>query len=234
MTVLLVLFTLVIFLTIDHFLEKRKAGLAPAADATPARASLSFPFPIRVPDGVSLATNHTWLKPNADGTVTIGFDALLSRLLGTLDRIAFPKEGEVIVPAAATITAASKGHSLHIAPAAIGQVVQLNHEALKNPSLILNEPYGKGWLMRVKPRAEDVAATKHFLVDRPTEWLKEQAMLIRDFISINSQQLQPVVLQEGGLPVEGVLQQFDEKVWGEFNQRFAALHHTTDTESKEN
>lgn len=234
MTVLLVLFTLILFLTIDHFIEKRKTSPVVATNAAPVRHPFTNPFPIQLPHGVSLATNHTWLKPNADGTVTIGFDAFLSRLLGVIDKIAFPREGEVIVPAAATVTATSKGHSLRIAPAALGQVIQLNKEALKNPSLILSDPYGKGWLMRIKPRAEDVSATKHFLVDRPAEWLKEQAMLIRDFISINSQQLQPVVLQEGGLPIEGVLQQFDESVWNEFNQRFASLQRTTDTESKEN
>ena len=232
MTVLLVLFTLIIFLTIDHFIQKRKTSTVEAT--VPAAIKPSFAFPIQVPDGISLATNHTWVKPNADGTVTIGFDGLLSRLLGALDKIVFPREGEVIVPAAATITAASKDHSLRLAPAASGEVVQINQEAVKNPSLILNDPYGQGWLMRVKPREEDVAATRHFLVDRPAEWLKQQAMLIRDFISLNSRQLQPVVLQEGGLPVEGVMQQFDEDVWSEFNQRFAALRGNGDNESKEN
>ena len=187
---------------------------------------------IDFPHEVSLATNHTWLRNNPDGTTTIGLDGFLSRLVGLVDTISLPRKGETVAPDAAGIGMQSRGRGLQLAIPLTGQVVEANPAVLKDPSLFLRDPYGKGWLMRVRSNA-DTAGIEEILVSRPVEWLNRQAGLVRDFFAMSSPQVQAVVLQEGGLPVEGVLQQFDSKVWERFSDSFATLHVTDEAGHEE-
>jgi glycine cleavage system H protein len=233
MTVLLVLFTLILFLVFDHAVQKYRTRSVLNAREKKVGERVLVQSPIYIPNDVSLATNHTWMKPNQDETITIGFDELLSRLVGAIEKVSLPRAGEAVVPTVADIAFAVRGRTLRLALPLSGSVVDANPDVLKNPSLLLSDPYGKGWLMRVKARADDVEKSKQFVVRRPIEWLSEQLALVRDFIVMNSQQGQAVVLQEGGLPAVGVLQQFDESVWKDFSQTFACLHRTKDIEAKE-
>lgn len=233
MTVLLVLFTLIVFLVLDHVVQQRRTSPSLATRRTGAKARLPMQFPIHVPDDVSLAVNHTWMRTNQDGTITVGLDEFLSRLIGVIDRVSVPSHGEPVAPSASDIAVSVQGRFLRLAPPSAGSVIESNPEVMRNPSLILSDPYGKGWLMRMKSRADDIATSRLYVVRRPVEWLSEQAALVRDFIVMNSLQGEPVTLQEGGLPLDGVLCQFDENVWKDFNRTFAALRRTKDTERKE-
>lgn len=231
MTVLLVLFTLILFLTCDHFVQRHRAHHAVGAHEQAERVP-TFPF-INFPHEVALATNHTWLRNNPDGTTTIGVDEFLGRLIGVVEKISLPRTGEKVVPAVAGIGMQSRGRALHITAPLAGQVVAANADVLKNPSLLVQDPYGRGWLMKVKSHVETASAVEDVLVSRPIEWLNQQVALLRDFLAMNSPQVQAVVLQEGGLPVEGVLQQFNADVWEKFGQSFATLQKAKDADLQE-
>lgn len=233
MTVLLVLFTLILFLTVDHFVQKKRTVPAAVRDAAGARTELTDRFQIRIPEDVSLATNHVWMRSNQDGTVTIGLDEVLSRVVGAAQTISIPREGDPVLPVATAIAVGVHDRSLRLASPASGHVVESNQEVLKNPSLILNDPYGEGWLMRVKSGNGDLAASKKYIVHSPIEWLREQAALVRDFIVTNAQVGQPAMLQEGGLPTEGVLQQLHKDVWNKFGRTFVTLRPFGNGEGKE-
>lgn len=226
MTVLLVLFTLIILLIADHFVQKKRKErtVVPEQKAVPAVPSLEMP--VRLPDGVALATNHVWSKANADGTITIGLDEFLGRMLGTVERVTMPRAETLTEPSFADVGVEVQGRVLRLASPVAGRVVETNDEVLRNPSLIATDPYGDGWLVRLQSAREDIAASGHFRVANPVTWLKEQMMYVRDFIAMNAGQVQPVMLQEGGLPVDGVLQQFDAGVWKDFNRSFAMLRRT--------
>lgn len=231
MTVLLVLFTLILFLTFDHFVQRHRAHHAVGAHEQAERVPM-FPF-INFPHGVSLASNHAWLRNNPDGTTTIGVDEFLSRLIGVVEKISLPGTGVKVGPAAAGIGMQSHGRALHITAPLAGHVVAANSNVLKNPSLLVQDPYGRGWLMKVNSHVETAPAVEDFLVSCPIEWLNQQVALLRDFLAMSSPQVQAVVLQEGGLPVEGVLQQFNADVWKKFGQSFATLQKVKDADLEE-
>lgn len=233
MTVLLVLFTLILFLAVDHFVQKRQSSPAVVRSAAHVRSEQPAQTQVQIPDGVSLATNHTWMKTNRDGTVTIGLDEFLSRIMGAIKTITIPQSGSKVLSGSTSFGLGVHGRSLHIALPASGHVVELNTEALNNPSLVLNDPYGAGWLMRINSGERDLAASRQYLVRRPIEWLREQAALVRDFFVMNMQQGVPAMSQEGGLPTEGVLQQFQTEVWKEFGNAFTVLHPSNEVEVNE-
>jgi hypothetical protein len=95
-----------------------------------------------------------------------------------------------------------------------GEVVEVNEEAVRAPELTCEEPYGRGWLLKVKaPRAGAVLA--NLLPARlARDWTQEAA---RRLDALMSPQL-GAVLQDGGLPVSG----FARQLAGERRHQLAA------------
>ncbi|MFN0158396.1 MAG: glycine cleavage system protein H [Bacteroidota bacterium] len=234
MTVLLVLCTLIVFLAIDHVVQKKRSQPAVVRKPLPATSRLlPFQLPSHLPEDVELATNHMWMRTNHDGTITLGVDGFLSRLMGVVETISVPPAGETTIPSCADFSVGANGRSFRLATPVAGGVVEPNPDVLRDPSLILTDPYGKGWLVRLKSRVDDIAASKQYVVRQPLEWLREQVALVRDLIAMKGMQGQSVILQEGGLPVDGVVQQLDERTWEDFSQAFTALRSTKVPHHKE-
>lgn len=222
MTVLLVLFTLILFLTVDYFVQRAKAARLALATSRPANRVLVPAF--RLPGGISLASNHMWLRDEADGTVTVGLDEFLGTLLGDIQDILLPRTDAVVTPATTEITLRQSGKSLEMAAPVMGRVAKVNSRILKDPSLVRMDPYGEGWLLKIKPRPEQKSFYKTFLVSQPMEWLKQQAEQAREFFAARSPQLSLATMQDGGIPAIGALQQCSKDVWQEFKDSFATLH----------
>ncbi len=234
MTVLLVLCTLITFLAIDHVVQKKRSR--PVAVRKPFQATSRprpFQLPSHLPQDVELATNHMWMRTNHDGTITLGIDGFLSRLMGVVETIAVPPAGETTRPSFADFSMGANGRSFRLATPVAGGVVEPNPDVLRDPSLIMTDPYGKGWLVRLKSRVDDIAASRQYIIRQPMEWLREQVVLVRDFIAMNEMEGQPVTLQEGGLPVDGVLQQLDDRIWEDFGHTFTTLRKAQESDHKE-
>jgi glycine cleavage system H protein len=82
-----------------------------------------------------LVDKHVWLKPSGDGPVTVGIDDVAQNLAGTIVSCT-PKKAGRTVP---------KGQSL-----------ATNESVRKSPGILNRDPYGDGWLVRVKPTNWDV------------------------------------------------------------------------------
>jgi glycine cleavage system H protein len=221
MTVLLVLFALIFFLAADHFVQRsrtaRQRALAGAAVPVAVAESALFPH------DTELVSNHTWTRRDARGNTVIGVDELLARALGAVEQVLLPATGSLVTPAAAHISLAARGCSLDLASPVSGRVVELNTAVLKNPSLAKNDPYGAGWLMKIRPSEDHAGNQNAFRIPSPAEWLREQTEMMKEFFLQASAQGAPAMLQDGGEPVEGILQQFDAGVWDAFAGTFATL-----------
>jgi glycine cleavage system H protein len=216
MTVLLVLFTLLLFLAVDYFVHKSR--LAPKYVG--ARAAQSC---LRLPHGIRLASNHIWLRDEADGLTTVGVDEFIGRLIGRIDALVLPEPDTVVTPAMSEITLRQGGKSLELASPVLGHVVEVNQEVLRDPSLARTDPYGAGWLVRVKQRKEDHASVPFFVV-RPAEWLNEQYSQVKEFLLACTAPAQLATMQDGGIPEDGQLENLDAQAWREFKRNFATLH----------
>ncbi|RLI02528.1 glycine cleavage system protein H [Candidatus Bathyarchaeota archaeon] len=98
-------------------------------------------------DGVG----NSWAKIEPDGTITIGIDDFFQKTVKTIEYVALPAVGEVVkqMEGFATIEA---GKWVGRVPSPVsGKVVAVNNEVYKNPKIINEDPYGKGWLIKVKP-----------------------------------------------------------------------------------
>lgn len=223
MTVLLILFTLTLFLTADFFVQrKRRTSEVPEYQplALPAFGLQYHPIPATT----NLVSNHTWIRRNPDGSSVIGVDDFLGRLVGSLEEILLPEPGSSLVPARNEITLKSSGRALRLATPVQGRVVEVNEDVLRNPSLARTDPYGRGWLMKIRPASQTSMVPGSYIVQKPMEWLAEQKDLATKFFSSFTLNPQLATMQDGGLPVEGLLQNYEEEVWTSFQNTFATLH----------
>jgi len=103
------------------------------------------------PATLKYAKSHEWLRTEADGTVTVGITDYAQNSLGDLVFVEVPKVGrKVAADEACAVVESVKAASDVYAPIA-GEVIAANDKLGAAPELLNSDPYGEGWLFRLKP-----------------------------------------------------------------------------------
>jgi glycine cleavage system H protein len=114
-----------------------------------------------IPSELRYASTHEWVRPEGDGTFTIGISEHAQELLGDMVFIELPDVGaEVSAGDDVAVAESVKAASDVYAPIS-GEVVSTNEELEDTPELVNSDPYGDGWLFRIK--ADDVAEIEALL-----------------------------------------------------------------------
>ena len=95
--------------------------------------------------------NHIWYQEAGDGNVRLGMTTVATAMAGQL--VAFtPKKAGRSVEAGKSCATVESGKWVGPAKAAFNStVVAVNEELAAKPSLANEDPYGKGWLVVLKP-----------------------------------------------------------------------------------
>ena len=104
-----------------------------------------------VPPDLQYTKTHEWVRTLPDGTVEIGITDHAQHALGDLVFVEVPEAGRTVAlgePCAVveSVKAASDVYS----PVA-GEITLGNPALAGEPEAVNNDPYGKGWLMRLRP-----------------------------------------------------------------------------------
>ena len=106
-----------------------------------------------VPTDRMYARSHEWAHEQADGTVTVGISDHAQESLGDLVFVEVPEVGRTLQQGeACAVVESVKAASDVYAPVA-GTVVAVNQALAQAPELINKDPYGDGWILRLKPSA---------------------------------------------------------------------------------
>ena len=102
--------------------------------------------------------NNIWYRENGDGTVTLGMTTVAAAMAGQL--VAFtPKKVGRSVAAGKSCATIESGKWVGPAKLAFAaEVAEVNDALVADPKSGSGDPYGAGWLVKVKP--EDWAAAK--------------------------------------------------------------------------
>ena len=94
---------------------------------------------------------HVWLRPEADGTVTIGITDVAQHLAGSIIA-ATPKDAGKAVKKGKSAGTVESGKWVGPVTAPVtGAIVAVNAELKSKPGLLNSDPYGAGWYVRVQP-----------------------------------------------------------------------------------
>jgi glycine cleavage system H protein len=170
-----------------------------------------------VPTGVALHPGHTWARMEADGTVAVGLDDLGHRLVGDLDRVALPTRGARVEQGEPSVSLTAGGRSVKIVSPVDGEVIAYNSA----PDMHA-DPYGQGWLYRVRPENWKRSRAQLLEGAAAREWLEEQGRLLASRLGS-----EPVpVLQDGGAPVHGIAREIDPEHWDAIAREFFRTQET--------
>jgi len=101
------------------------------------------------PEDRKYTESHEWVLREGD-TVTIGITAFASESLGELVYVEPPEEGDSLnLGDECGVVESVKAASDLLAPVS-GEVVEVNNAVVDEPRLANDDPYGAGWLLRIK------------------------------------------------------------------------------------
>jgi glycine cleavage system H protein len=104
-----------------------------------------------VPADLRYTKSHEWVRTRADGSVEIGITDHAQHALGDLVFVEVPEAGRKVAAGEACAVVESVKAASDVYSPIAGEVLEGNAELASTPELINQDPYGRGWMMRVKP-----------------------------------------------------------------------------------
>ena len=128
------------------------------------------------PEDLYYHRDHMWVKME-DGKVKLGYNDWAQEAAGKLVNLSTRKVGRK-VKAGKTLGTVESGKWVGPLKSPLsGEIVEINQEVLKTPSMINDDPYGNGWIAVLAP--SDLDAEKGELIEGSDSgsleaWLSEE------------------------------------------------------------
>lgn len=100
-----------------------------------------------------LVDKHVWVRVADGGAVTIGIDDVARHLAGTVVAVT-PKRPGRAIPKGQSVATIESSKWVGPVPAPVGgEIVEVNEAVRRNPGIINQDPYGDGWIVKLRPTA---------------------------------------------------------------------------------
>jgi len=215
MVAALVVVTFICFVVVDYFLQSRRPKTLEVAAPTGEAEQRSLPINIvggfKLAPGVSYHVGHTWAAKESRNIVRVGLDDFAVRLLGNFEQLDLPARGRWLRQGEKGWTVTRGRHCFEMLSPIEGEVVDVNQEVLKDPSIIHKDPYAAGWLVAVNSPAAD-SNLKNLLRGRlAQQWVEDSMEAFRAHLTPPA----GVYLQDGGHALPDLLGALPEEKWEE-------------------
>lgn len=125
-----------------------------------------------VPDYLLYHDQHMWVRVEGDLAV-VGIDDFTQKAAGEVTYVELPSEGDKFEAGdlAGTIETGKWVGKLYCPVS--GEVTEVNESAVDDPTIINKDPYGEGWLFKVKMSASS-ELEKLMKFDEAAAWLEKE------------------------------------------------------------
>jgi len=182
---------------------------------------------LRIPQGLFYAKNHTWMYMEKSGTAKVGLDDLLLHITGEVKFKIHKNPGDIIIKGDLLTEINQNGKLLRILSPVSGKITNINSTINENPGMLNEDPYGKGWIYKIKP-SNWVRETKAcYFAEEATNWSTNELERFKDFLAVSMKNYatEPsmVILQDGGELCDHSLSAFSDEIWKDFEKEFLYL-----------
>lgn len=104
---------------------------------------------MNVPTDLTYTKDHEWLRIDGD-VATVGITAFAAEALGDVVYVDLPSVGASITSGDTFGEVESTKSVSDLYAPADGEAVEVNDAVVQDPSLVNSDPFGEGWLVRVR------------------------------------------------------------------------------------
>ncbi len=219
-----------LFAELEHAVGE--SAVPPPREGSDATAQIVLAEPtvdgLAVPIGLWYAPNHMWLDASEDGTYHVGIDSFMARALGTLDAVSFLTMTGLQRPA---VVFSVRGVDLQaVFPAEIS-IRKANTYLRTNPSKVLADPFGHGWLFegrKGRPASRERVPEGLIPGKDAARWMSLELRRLTAFARELSERPDAhgtICMADGGTLQDGVCRSLDRegvlRLWNEFFSPYA-------------
>lgn len=179
---------------------------------------------LKVPQGLFYSRNHTWTFLEKSGIASVGLDDLLLHITGQVHVNNFKAPGDKVRKGERIAEIAQNGGHLTIKSPISGEIQGVNNSLREEFGAMNDDPYGGGWIYKIKPEKWTEETNSYFLANEATLWFKTELLRFKDFIAMSLNKYSPesamVILQEGGELADNPLSGMPAEVWHDFQVHF--------------
>jgi len=179
---------------------------------------------ISIPQGIFYSKNHTWAFLEKSGTARVGLNDFLIHATGEIRVTGLKPSGTVITKGELLAAIAQTGKRLNIFSPVSGVIITSNSTLIDEPGIINEDPYGNGWVYKIKPSDWKAETSSYYLAEEAVAWFKNELSRFRDFLAhsagIHSPEGSVIILQDGGEICDNPLRELPEEVWKDFQKSF--------------
>jgi len=198
MTVLAVVAFFAFFITLDYVVSHRRLAREARAHAIANAPALepAWVAGYQMPESLFYHRGHTWARPLDADTVLVGIDDFARKMIGSPDSLRVPSRGDWLHQGGRAFAVKLDGKGADLLSPVEGEVIEVNRDVVEKPTLAGDDPYGKGWVMKVK--APNLAANlRNLLSGRiARKWMEDS----REALELRLMAFSGSVLQDGGEP----------------------------------
>jgi glycine cleavage system H lipoate-binding protein len=201
MSILFVLLMFLLVISVRYFVEPRvQPVVEPEIVAKPQPPVVKREYGFEIPQGYGFHLGHMWATKAGAEDARVGVDKFVSNLMGKVDRIDVRGADRWVRQGQKLITLHSGDTSLDLLSPVEGVVMAINNDALRDPSLVTNDPYENGWIAIVK--CPDLRVNQRNLIQSAmvAPWMQNCVTRLNAALSPT-----PALAQDGGGPISGLL-----------------------------
>jgi glycine cleavage system H protein len=183
---------------------------------------------LRIPHGLFYSKNHTWMYMEKSGEAKVGLDDLLLHITGDVKLNNLKNRGEIINRGDLLTEICQNGKLLGIFSPVSGEIMDINTSLNASYNMLNEDPYGKGWIYKIKPTDWIGEAKSCYFAEEATNWSSRELEKFKDFLAVSmknyTHETSMLILQDGGELSDHSLSSFPDEIWKDFEKEFLSLN----------
>ncbi|TVP76888.1 MAG: glycine cleavage system protein GcvH [Puniceicoccaceae bacterium] len=106
----------------------------------------------QVPDSLYYTKDHEWIELHEDGSATVGITDYAQESLGDITFVEFPQIGDAFECGETFGVVESVKAASDLFMPLSAEILEINQAVDSEPELLNQDPYKKGWLLKIKLR----------------------------------------------------------------------------------
>ena len=126
-------------------------AVARRGDGASAAASVFTADPLQEHAALFYHSGHCWAKVEDADQVRIGIDGILAQVVSPVRTVVLPQIGDAVVQGKSFAHIIQEKHIVELVSPLTGTILSVNQGLKAEPQALAAEPWGRGWLVTIRP-----------------------------------------------------------------------------------